>query len=51
MPRWCGTHTIRRIGDPPKGVRKGKALKPGTYLLTIAAGDVSVRTKVWVLAQ
>ncbi len=31
--------------------RKGKTLKPGTYLLTITAGDVSVRTKVWVLAQ
>ncbi|MDA0167984.1 PKD domain-containing protein [Solirubrobacter taibaiensis] len=31
--------------------RKGKTLKPGTYLLTISAGDVSVRTKVWVLAQ
>ena len=63
MPRWCGTHTIRRIRDPPKEVqpaighasrhrrRKGKTLKPGTYLLTITAGDVSVRTKVWVLAQ
>ena len=31
--------------------RKGKTLKRGTYLLTITAGDVSVRTKVWVLAQ
>jgi hypothetical protein len=30
--------------------RKGKALKAGTYLLTIRAGDSSVRTKVWVLA-
>jgi len=31
--------------------RKGKTLKPGTYLLTITAGDVSVRTKMWVLGQ
>ena len=31
--------------------RKGKTLKPGTYLLTITAGDVSVRTKMWVLAR
>lgn len=30
---------------------KGKALKPGTYLLTITAGDVTARTKVWVLAR
>lgn len=29
----------------------GKALAPGTYLLTITAGDVTARTKVWVLAQ
>lgn len=31
--------------------RKGKALKPGTYLLTITAGEVTARTKVWVLAK
>ncbi|RKQ90613.1 hypothetical protein C8N24_0425 [Solirubrobacter pauli] len=30
---------------------KGKALKPGTYLLTVTAGDVTARTKVWVLAR
>ena len=30
--------------------RKGKRLKPGTYLLTITSGEVTARTKVWVLA-
>ncbi len=30
--------------------RKGKTLKPGTYLLTVTSGDASARTKVWVLA-
>lgn len=28
---------------------KGKALEPGTYLLTITSGTVTARTKIWVL--
>ena len=31
--------------------RKGKRLRPGTYLLTVTSGDVTARTKIWVLAN
>ncbi|MDA0161791.1 PKD domain-containing protein [Solirubrobacter ginsenosidimutans] len=31
--------------------RSGKRLKPGTYLLTITSGQVTARTKLWVLAN
>jgi hypothetical protein len=29
----------------------GKRLRPGTYLLKVTSGDVTARTKVWVLAD
>ena len=31
--------------------RKGKRLRPGTYLLIVESGGVSARTKLWVLAN
>ena len=43
----AGTNKVRIAATG----RRGKRLRPGTYLLTVKSGNVSARTKVWVLAN